>query len=145
MSERIPIGADHAGFEMKAALVAELTRMGLSPDDIGTDSTASVDYPDFAHPVARAVSSGEVVRGILLCGTGLGMSYAANRHPRVRAAVVWSEDVARLAREHNDANILVLPSRCIDEATARGILRVFLETPYAGGRHDRRIAKIEID
>jgi ribose 5-phosphate isomerase B len=144
MPERIMIGADHAGFEMKSALVAELIRLGYEVDDVGTDSTASVDYPDFAHPVARAVSAGEVRRGVLLCGTGLGMSYAANRHRGVRAAVVWSTEVARLAREHNDANILVLPSRCIDDATALEILHAFLDTPYAGGRHDRRIAKIEV-
>lgn len=145
MAERIPIGADHAGFEMKASLIVELERLGYLVEDIGTDSTASVDYPDFAHPVARAVSQGKVARGILLCGTGLGMSYAANRHPGVRAAVVWSDEVARLARQHNDANILVLPSRCIDLATATRILHTFLDTPFDGGRHVPRIEKIELD
>lgn len=143
MPERIPIGADHAGYEMKQALIADLTSLGYEVEDVGTHSTESTDYPDFAHPVAREVSEGIAQRGILLCGTGLGMSYAANRHPGVRAAVVWSPEVAELSREHNDANVLVLPSRCIDLETARTILHTWLETPFAGGRHRRRVDKIE--
>lgn len=144
MAERIPIGADHAGVDMKAVIMAELVRLGYQPADFGTDTTASVDYPDYAHPVAREVEIGAARRAILLCGTGLGMSYAANRHKGVRAAVVWSPAVARLSREHNDANILVLPARCIDNATALEILHAWLDTPFAGGRHERRIAKIEV-
>jgi len=143
MPERIPIGSDHAGYEMKQALIADLTDLGFEVEDVGTHSTESTDYPDYAHPVAREVADGIAERGVLLCGTGLGMSYAANRHAGVRAAVAWSPEVARLSREHNDANVLVLPARCIDLGTARSILRTWLDTRFAGGRHQRRVDKIE--
>ncbi|HEY4101961.1 MAG TPA: ribose 5-phosphate isomerase B [Gemmatimonadales bacterium] len=143
MPERIPIGADHAGFEMKAMIADELRAQGFDVEDVGSHTTAPTDYPDYAHVVAREIEEGEANRGILLCGSGLGMSYAANRHPGIRAAVVWSPDIARLARQHNDANVLVLPSRFIDEGTAREIVRTFLNTPFEGGRHVKRIAKIE--
>ena len=143
MPETIPIGADHAGFELKARMVEALYALGFEPDDVGTHSSASTDYPDYAHVVADRVARGEARRGILLCGTGLGMSYAANRHHGVRAAVAWTPEIARLAREHNDANVLVLPARFVGEQDGLEILRAWLETPYAGGRHDRRIAKIE--
>ena len=143
MAERIPIGADHAGFEMKSVLADELRTLGYDVEDVGTYSTASTDYADYAHKVASEVEQGEVKRGILLCGTGLGMSYAANRHHGVRAAVAWNPEIARLSREHNDANVLVLPARSLDEGTAREILRTWLATPFEGGRHARRIAKIE--
>ncbi len=143
MPEAIPIAADHAGVDMKARLVRELRALGYEPVDLGTDSTDSVDYPDYAHLVADRVARGVNARGILLCGTGLGMSYAANRHHGVRAAVVWNPEVAHLAREHNDANVLVLPARCIGEDDAVKILREWLATPFAGGRHARRVAKIE--
>lgn len=145
MPETIPIGSDHAGFELKQRLVKELVALGFQPDDVGTDSTESTDYPDYAHLVAAKVSRGEVGRGILLCGTGLGMSYAANRHHGVRAAVAGSEEIARLAREHNDANVLVLPARFLTEEEGVGILKAWLNTPFAGGRHARRIAKIETE
>jgi ribose 5-phosphate isomerase B len=141
--ERIPIAADHAGYEMKELLERELRDLGFDVEDLGTHSTESTDYPDYAHALASKVESGEVRRGVLLCGTGLGMGYAANRHHGVRAAVVWNPDVARLSREHNDANVLVLPARCIDDGTAREILRTFLNTPFEGGRHQRRVDKIE--
>ena len=143
MAESIPIGADHAGFELKATLVGELERLGYSPVDIGTHSAESTDYPDYAHRVADQVSRGEVRRGVLLCGTGLGMAYAANRHHGVRAAVAWTPEVARLAREHNDANVLVLPARFVTEPLGIEILKTWLETPFAGGRHARRVAKID--
>ncbi len=143
MPETIPIGADHAGFELKARVVEALRALGFAPDDVGTHSSASTDYPDYAHVVADRVARGEARRGVLLCGTGLGMSYAANRHHGVRAAVAWTPEIARLAREHNDANVLVLPARFLGEEDGLEILRAWLETPYAGGRHDRRIAKIE--
>ncbi|MBK6495673.1 MAG: ribose 5-phosphate isomerase B [Gemmatimonadetes bacterium] len=143
MPERIPIGADHAGYELKEILVAELERRGFDVEDVGTHSNESTDYADYAHPVAREVETGEAKRGILMCGTGLGMSYAANRHPGVRAAVAWTPEVAALARQHNDANVLVLPARFIDAETARAILGAWLDTPFEGGRHERRIAKIE--
>lgn len=143
MPERIPIGADHAGVELKNRLVAELRRLGYDPVDVGTNSTESVDYPDFAHQVASQVEHGTAQRGILLCGTGLGMSYAANRHHGVRAAVAWTPEIAQLAREHNDANVLVLPARFVTEADGIRILETWLGTPFAGGRHERRVAKIE--
>jgi ribose 5-phosphate isomerase B len=143
MAEHIPIGSDHAGFEMKAHIAKVLTKMGYEVEDLGTHSPASTDYADFAHPVAREVSSGEAKRGILLCGTGLGMSYAANRWPHVRAAVAWTPEVAKLSREHNDANILVLPSRLISDEEGVRIMEEWLNTPFDGGRHERRIAKIE--
>ena len=143
MAEHIPIGSDHAGFAMKGHLAAALTRMGYEVEDLGTHSADSTDYADYAHPVAREVSSGEAKRGILLCGTGLGMSYAANRWPHVRAAVAWTPEVAKLSREHNDANILVIPARCLSDAEGVQILEAWLNTPFAGGRHERRIAKIE--
>ncbi len=141
--ERIPIGADHAGFELKQILIEELARRGILAEDVGTHSTDSTDYADYAHPVAHEVETGVAKRGILMCGTGLGMSYAANRHHGVRAAVAWTPEIAKLAREHNDANVLVLPARFVDADTARAILGAWLDTPFEGGRHARRIAKIE--
>jgi ribose 5-phosphate isomerase B len=143
MPERIPIGSDHAGYEMKAVLAEELRRLGFDVEDVGSHTTQPSDYADYAHVVAREIEEGMVNRGVLLCGSGLGMSYAANRHAGVRAAVVWSPEVARLSRQHNDANVLVLPSRCIDDGTAREILHTWLNTPFEGGRHIKRIAKIE--
>jgi ribose 5-phosphate isomerase B len=117
--------------------------LGYAVEDVGTDSAASVDFPDFAHPVAERVERGEAQRGVLLCGTGLGMSYAANRHAGVRAAVAWSPEIARLSREHNDANVLVLPARFLSEDEGVAILKTWLETPFEGGRHGRRVEKIE--
>jgi ribose 5-phosphate isomerase B len=143
MAETIPIGADHAGVALKARLVAELEALGYAPEDVGTHSADSVDYPDFAHEVAGRVERGAARRGILLCGTGLGMAYAANRHPGVRAAVAWSPEIAALSRGHNDANVLVLPARFVSEEQGVSILRTWLETPFEGGRHARRIQKIE--
>ena len=143
MPEIIPIGADHAGFALKERLVAELKQLGYEPLDLGTHSAESTDYPDYAHPVAEQVEQGKARRGILLCGTGLGMAYAANRHRGVRAAFAWSPEIAQLARSHNDANVLVLPSRFVSEREGLDILRAWLETPYEGGRHVRRVAKIE--
>jgi ribose 5-phosphate isomerase B len=145
MSEVIPIAADHAGFEMKEQLEERLRARGYEVKDLGTDSSASTDYADFAHPLADMVSRGDVKRGVLLCGTGLGMAYAANRHPHVRAAVVWSPEIAELARKHNDANVLVLPSRFLSPEDAEKILDVFLSTDFEGGRHVRRVEKIETE
>ena len=141
--ERIPIGADHAGFEMKEKLKTVLEGLGYEVEDVGTHTAASVDYPDYAHPVAREIETGQARRGVLLCGTGLGMAYAANRHPHVRAAVVWNQEIAALSRQHNDANVLVLPSRCLSETNAEAILKTWLDTPFEGVRHVRRIEKIE--
>jgi len=145
MAERIPIASDHAGFELKERLRAVLANAGFDVDDIGTHGTASTDYADYAHPLAQQVSDGRVTRGVLLCGTGLGMSYVANRYPGVRAAVAWSADVAELARKHNDANILVLPARFLSDEDGIAILHKWLETEFEGGRHEGRVAKIERD
>ena len=143
MSDEILIASDHAGFELKEKLEAELARRGYTVRDLGTNSADSTDYADFAHPLAKAVSEGKAKRGVLLCGTGLGMSYVANRYPNVRAAVTWSPEVAELARGHNDANVLVLPARFVSEDEAKRILDKWLETPFEGGRHERRVQKIE--
>lgn len=144
MSERIYVGADHAGFALKAKLVDELRRLGYEPVDVGPASLDPADdYPDFAKPVATAVSDGTVRRGVLTCGTGLGMAYAANRFPGVRAAVAWNPEIAALSRSHNDANVLVLPARFVSDDEGLAILRRFLETAFEGGRHQRRVEKIE--
>ncbi|HEX8942642.1 MAG TPA: ribose 5-phosphate isomerase B [Gemmatimonadaceae bacterium] len=143
MAERILIASDHAGFELKEKLGRALGEMGYDVQDLGTDSAESTDYADYAHPLAKKVSDGEVQRGVLLCGTGLGMSYTANRYPRVRAAVAWNAEIAKLAREHNDANVLVVPARFVTEALGIEILRTWLDTPFEGGRHARRVDKIE--
>ena len=145
MKEAIPVGADHAGFEMKERLVKELAALGYEPVDVGTHSAVSTDYPDYAHLVAEQVARGEAKRGVLLCGTGLGMSYAANRHHGVRAAVAWTPEIAKLAREHNDANVLVLPARFVSTDEGIAILKTWLDTPFEGGRHQRRVDKIEVE
>lgn len=144
MANVIPIAADHAGFELKERLRERLRAAGYEVHDLGTNSPASTDYPDFAHPVAKMVSEGTAQRGVLLCGTGLGMSYVANRYPNVRAAVVWSPEIAELSRKHNDANVLVLPARFLSDEDAGRILDVWLETGFEGGRHERRVGKIEV-
>jgi ribose 5-phosphate isomerase B len=141
--DTILIASDHAGVELKAALAAELKALGYGVDDLGPSSDASVDYADYAHPLARRISEGDAKRGILMCGTGLGMSYTANRYPHVRAAVAWTPEIAALAREHNDANVLVLPARFVGADEGRAILKAWLDTPFAGGRHARRVEKIE--
>jgi len=144
LSERIYVGADHAGFALKQKLVDELKRLGYEPVDVGpTELDPADDYPDYAKPVADAVSKGIAQRGVLTCGTGLGMGYVANRYPRVRAAVVWSPEIAELSRRHNDANILVLPSRYVSDAEGLEILHRFLATPFEGGRHEPRVEKID--
>lgn len=144
MSEKIYVGADHAGFELKQKLVAELKRLGYEPIDVGPKTLdPGDDFPDYAKPVAKAVSGGEVRRGVLTCGTGLGMSYAANRFPNVRAAVAWSPEIAELARKHNDANVLVLPARFVSETEGLEILHKWLDTRFEGGRHQRRVEKID--
>jgi ribose 5-phosphate isomerase B len=143
MSEKILIASDHAGFELKEKLERALANMGFDVQDLGTDSPESTDYADYAHPLAQQVSHGDVKRGVLLCGTGLGMSYTANRYPHVRAAVAWNPEIAKLAREHNDSNVLVVPARFVSEEQGVAILKTWLETPFEGGRHARRVEKIE--
>jgi ribose 5-phosphate isomerase B len=137
------IAADHAGFELKESLKKSLDRRGLPYRDLGTTSADSVDYPDFAHRLADAISRGEADRGLLVCGSGQGMAMAANRHRGVRAALALDEESARLAREHNDANVLSLGARLTTPDRAQRILDAFLDTPFAGGRHERRVSKIE--
>jgi ribose 5-phosphate isomerase B len=144
LSERVLVGADHAGFELKGKLMDELRRLGYDPVDVGAETLDPADdYPDFAKPVAEAVSRGDVRRGVLTCGTGLGMAFVANRYPHVRAAVVWSPEIAELSRKHNDANILVLPSRFMSAEESIDTLRRWLVTPFEGGRHERRVEKID--
>jgi ribose 5-phosphate isomerase B len=144
VAEKIYVGADHAGFALKQKLVEELRRLGYEPVDVGPKTLdPSDDYPDFAKPVAEAVSDGKAVRGVLTCGTGLGMSYTANRFPHVRAALAWTPEIADLARKHNDANVLVLPARFVSEEEGVNILHHWLDTGFEGGRHARRVAKIE--
>ena len=145
MPERIYVGADHVGFTLKNRLVAELKKLGYEPIDVGPKQLDPADdYPDYAKPVAKAVSTGEVQRGILTCGTGLGMSYAANRFPKVRAALAWNEQVAELSRQHGNSNLLVLPAQFVSEDQGVSILRRWLETNFEGGRHERRVNKIEL-
>jgi ribose 5-phosphate isomerase B len=139
---KIALAADHAGFALKEKLRQRLAADGHEVLDFGTTSADSCDYPDFAQPVAREVSRGRVDRGVLVCSTGIGMAMAANKVAGVRAAPGISEDEVRLTREHNDANVLTLGARYLDEEQAAALLRLFLETGFAGGRHARRVAKI---
>ena len=143
-NKKILIAADHAGYELKKEVERVLRERGLEYEDLGTNSPESTDYADYAHPLAERISDGEAERGILLCGTGLGMSYAANRHPHVRAAVVWAPEIAALARQHNDANVLVLPARFVSKEQADEIVDAFLNSKFEGGRHQRRVDKIEL-
>ena len=139
---KIAIAADHAGFALKEKLRQRLAEEGHELVDFGADSADSCDYPDFAQPVAREVAEGRADRGILVCSTGIGMSIAANKVTGVRAAPAQSEDEVRLTRAHNDANVLTLGARYLDEPQAAGLVEIFLHTEFQGGRHARRIAKI---
>jgi ribose 5-phosphate isomerase B len=139
---RIALGSDHAGFALKEKLKALLSEWGIPTEDAGTYSTERVDYPDIAPRVASAVLSGECKTGILCCGTGIGMSMAANKIPGIRAALAWRPEIARLGREHNDANILCLAGRYLEFAEAEAILRSWLDASFAGDRHRTRVEKI---
>lgn len=138
----IAIASDHAGFEVKEEIKEMLLESGYDVADLGTDGVESVDYPDFADAIAAALADGRAARGVLICGTGIGISIAANRHRHVRAARCCDATDARLAREHNDANVLVLGSRTSGLETARDCVRMFLETGFEGGRHQRRVDKL---
>ena len=140
---KIAVGADHGGFELKQRLAHGLARQGHEVLDCGTDSTKSVDYPDYAAAVAAAVAEGRAERGLLVCGTGIGMSIGANRVPGVRAAKCNDPFEARMARAHNDANVLCLGARVIDASVAEELLALFLSTPFDGGRHEARVAKLD--
>lgn len=142
MPQSIAIGADHAGFAYKEAIKTWLIDHAYMVEDFGTYSADSADYADFAHPVANAVESGKAERGILVCGSGEGVSMTANKHQGIRAALVWRPDLAQVTRQHNDANILCLPERFIDLETAYACIDAFLTTEFEGGRHQRRVNKM---
>lgn len=140
----IGIGSDHAGFELKEYIKEQLGKEGFHFRDFGTHSTESVDYPDFAHAVATEVQNGTMPFGILICGSGVGISITANKHPHVRCALCWNHEIAGLARQHNNANILAMPGRFIDKQEALEAVRTFFSTEFEGGRHQRRIDKIDL-
>jgi len=142
MIEKIAIGADHAGFEYKELLKKWLEKNGYPVKDFGTFSVESVDYPDFAHPVAEAVEKKEFSLGLLLCGSANGVAITANKHQGIRAALCWNEEVAELARHHNNANIVCIPARYVSYELAEKILDRFLHSSFEGGRHERRVDKI---
>lgn len=138
----IAVASDHAGYDLKALLLEEVQRLGHDVLDLGTHGPESVDYPDFAAALAEVIAKGQADRGILVCGTGIGISMAANRFPEVRAATCHDETTARLTREHNDANVLALGARIIGDEVAKDCVRIFLNTEFAGGRHAGRVAKL---
>ena len=139
---KIAIGSDHAGYAYKEKLVKYLTDKSFEIEDFGTFSTDSVDFPDFAHPTAEAVETGKAEFGILLCGSGQGVNITANKHQGVRSALCWNTDIARLSRQHNNANIIALTARFVSYEYAVEMINVFLETKFEGGRHENRVGKI---
>jgi ribose 5-phosphate isomerase B len=142
LSKPIAIGSDHAGFEYKVAIVKWLTEKGYQVSDKGVDENKSVDYPDYAHPVAEAVEEGEVAFGILLCGSANGVCITANKHQGIRAGLSFEPEVAKLIRQHNDANIIGIPARFVSLDVAKQMIELFIETPFEGGRHQTRVNKI---
>lgn len=142
MAEIIPIACDHAGYELKQKVIAYLADKGFEVKDFGTYSSDSCDYPDFAHQVGSTINNGTYKRGIVICGSGNGVQMTVNKYPNVRCALCWNVEIAHLARQHNDANILSLPARFIPEELALQIVKEYLETPFEGGRHQRRVEKI---
>lgn len=140
----VGVASDHAGFPLKQFVLEYLQKKGYAYKDFGTYSDASVDYPDFAHPLAEAVESGECYPGIGICGSGEGMAITLNKHQAIRAGLAWNKDIAQLIRQHNDANVLVLPARFIDNRTAKEIMDAFFTASFEGGRHERRVSKIPI-
>lgn len=143
--QKVGMAADHAGYILKEELKSLLTDEGYKVEDFGTFSTDSMDYPDVAHPLAKAVADREVDFGVAMCGTGNGISMTLNKHRGVRAALCWTPEIAKLAREHNNANILSLPARFVSSAMAKEILKAYLSAKFEGGRHQRRIEKIDCD
>ena len=141
---KIGIASDHAGYEMKEFLVGYLDAMGYEVLDFGTHSPDSVDYADFAHPLAEAIENGELERGIALCGSGEGMTMTLNKHQGIRSALCWIPEVASLSRQHNDANFIAMPGRFVTNDEALAMVKVFLNTDFEGGRHQRRIDKIPL-
>lgn len=140
--EKIGIACDHAGYEMKEFLVGYLSSKGFDVVDFGTHSEESIDYPDFGHALASAIEAGEMERGVGLCGSGEGMAMTLNKHQGIRAGLCWNDTVAELIRQHNNANVVVLPARFISNDEAMAIVEKFLITPFEGGRHEARVAKI---
>ncbi|MCF8219759.1 MAG: ribose 5-phosphate isomerase B [Bacteroidales bacterium] len=139
----ILIGSDHGGFEVKQHIVGKLEAEGYKVKDYGTDSEESVDYPDYIHPVAHGINTGQYERGIILCGSGNGAQMTANKYRYVRAGLAWNNEIAKLARQHNDANILALPGRFISKEDAWQLVLTFLETDFEGERHQRRVEKMD--
>lgn len=139
---KIGIGGDHAGYEYKKAIIPVLESLGFSMVDFGPDSEASVDYPDHVHPLAKAVEKGELDSGILICGSGNGVCMTANKHQGIRAALCWTVDLAALARQHNNANVICIPARFVSLDLAQEMVKTFLQTDFEGGRHQARVAKI---
>jgi ribose 5-phosphate isomerase B len=142
LNKPVAIGGDHAGYEYKEILKEQLTAKGIMTKDFGPFSKESVDYPDFAHPVANAVETGESAFGILLCGSANGVAITANKHKGIRAAICWNAEIAALARQHNDANVLCIPARFVTEENAKSIVTAFINTEFEGGRHAARVNKI---
>ena len=142
--KKIAIACDHAGFKLKQKIIEYLNEQGYIITDFGTFSDESVDYPDFVHPLAKAISNGEMERGIIICGTGNGVNMTANKYPKIRSALCWDNEIARVARSHNNANVIALPAKFITNDQAIQFLNIFLTTPFDGGRHQRRIEKIPI-
>jgi ribose 5-phosphate isomerase B len=142
MGKKIAIGGDHAGFEYKAKLVEKLTALGFEVKDFGPFSDASVDYPDYVHPLCSAIEKGEFEFGVVICGSGNGVAITANKHQGIRAALCWNEDLAALARQHNNANVIALPARFISYEHAEKLTEIFLSTEFEGGRHQNRVNKI---
>jgi len=142
LNKPIAIGSDHAGFEYKEDLISFLEAKEIPFHDFGTYSTDSVDYPDFAHPVAAFVEQGEASFGILLCGSANGVAITANKHQGIRAAICWGEEITKIAREHNNANIICIPARFVREGDAEKMVEIFMNTEFEGGRHERRVEKI---
>jgi ribose 5-phosphate isomerase B len=141
-SKPVAIGADHAGYEYKEKILALLETKNIAYKDYGTYSADSTDYPDFAHPVSSAVENGDAACGILVCGSGNGVAITANKHQGIRAALCWLAELAKLARQHNNANVICLPQRFVDAENALEMVDVFLNTPFEGGRHEKRVSKI---
>ena len=138
----VAIGSDHAGFEYKEAIISFLDGKSVGWKDFGTYSTESVDYPDFAHPVSECVENGEAAFGILICGSANGVAITANKHQHIRAAICWGEELAELARRHNDANVICIPARFVRENLVERMLDIFMHTAFEGGRHKNRLEKI---
>ncbi|MCH2021448.1 MAG: ribose 5-phosphate isomerase B [Saprospiraceae bacterium] len=144
MKKVIALGCDHAGFDYKEAVVTLLTKRGFSILNKGTDSSESVDYPDYVHPVALEVENNKVDFGIVMCGSGNGVAMTVNKHPGIRAALCWTKELAELARQHNNANILAIPARFISQEVALEMINAFIDTVFEGGRHQRRVDKINL-